>query len=82
MIDFDHRLDEIVQVDGRGLVSLRTALILMPSRVGPLGVLHRDQGKTPAFFDAAQIQALLDHYRPQLEAGNPPGHREAVESDF
>jgi hypothetical protein len=36
MIDFE--LDEIVQMDGKGPVSLRTALVHIPSRVGPLGV--------------------------------------------
>jgi hypothetical protein len=82
MVDFDYDLDEIVQMDGRGAVSLRTALIHMPDRVGPLGVLWRDPGKTPAFFDADQIQALLDQHRPDLEAGNPDGHREADKDDF
>jgi hypothetical protein len=82
MINFNYDLDEIVQVDGKGIVSLRTALIHMPDRVGPMGVLHRGQGKTPAFFDAAQIQALLDRHRAELEAGNPLGHREADEDDF
>jgi hypothetical protein len=82
MITFDYSLDEIVQMEGKGPVSLRTALIHMPDRVGPLGVLWRDAGKIPAFFDAGQIQALLTHYRSRLEAGNPPGHREADEDDF
>jgi hypothetical protein len=50
MIDFDYDLDEMVQMEGTGTVSLRTALINMPDRVGPLGVLYRDAGKTPAFF--------------------------------
>ena len=63
MIDFDYDLDEMVQMEGTGTVSLRTALINMPDRVGPLGVLYRDAGKTPAFFNAEQIQALLDEYR-------------------
>jgi hypothetical protein len=43
--------------------------------------LHRDNGKDPAFFDAAQIQALLDRHRAAL-AGIPMGHREADEDDF
>jgi hypothetical protein len=38
MIDFEYDLDEIVQMDGKGPVSLRTALVHIPSRVGPLGV--------------------------------------------
>jgi hypothetical protein len=82
MISFDYDLDEIVQMDGRGPVSLRTALIHMPERIGPLGILHRDPGKNPAFFDAGQIQALLDRHRAALEAGNPLGHRVADEDDF
>ena len=82
MINFDYDLDEIVQMDGKGPVCLRTALIHMPGRVGPLGVLYREVGKTPAFFDAGQIQALLDRHRKELEAGNPLGHREADEDDF
>ena len=82
MINFEYDLDEIVHVDGIGPVSLGTALIHMPGRVGPFGVLYREQGRTPAFFDAAQIQALLDRHRRDLEAGNPPGHREANEDDF
>jgi hypothetical protein len=82
MITFDYSLDEIVQMDGKGLVSLRRALIHMPDRIGPLGVLWRDVGKLPAFFDAEQIQALVDQHKKELEAGNPPGHREADEDDF
>ena len=81
MINFEYDLDEIVQMDGKGPVSLRAALIHMPKRIGPLGVLHRDNGKDPAFFDAAQIQALLDRHRAAL-AGIPMGHREADEDDF
>jgi hypothetical protein len=80
-IEFQYDLDEIVQMDGIGPVSLRTALKRMPDRIGPLGVLYRDQGKVPALFDAAQIQSLLDRHRAELEAGNPPGHREADEHD-
>ncbi len=82
MINFDYSLDEIVQMDSKGLVSLRTALIHMPDRVGPLGVLYRDVGKIPAFFDAGQIQALIDQHKKELEAGKPIGHREADEDDF
>jgi hypothetical protein len=82
MINFDYDLDEIVQIDGIGLVTLRMALARMPEKVGPLGVLYRGQGKIPALFDAGQIQALLDRHRAELEAGNPPGHREADEDDF
>jgi hypothetical protein len=82
MIEFEYALDEIVQMDGKGMVTLRTALINMPDRVGPLGVLYREKGKTPVLFDAGQIQALLDKHRKELEAGNPPGHREADEGDF
>jgi hypothetical protein len=54
----------------------------MPDPVGPYGVLHREPGKTPAFFDTFQIQALLNRHRSQLNEGNPPGHREADEDDF
>jgi hypothetical protein len=82
MIDFEYDLHEIVQMDGKGPVSLRTALIHMPSRVGPLGVLWREAGKIPSFFNAEQIQALVDQHKAKLEAGNPPGHREADEDDF
>jgi hypothetical protein len=82
MINFDYSLDEIVQMDGKGPVSLRTALIHMPDRVGPLGVLYRDVGKIPALFDAGQIQALINQHKKELEAGNPYGHREADEDDF
>ena len=82
MINFDYDLDEIVQVDGIGLVTLRKALARMPEKVGPLGVLYRGQGKIPALFDAGQIQALLDRHGAELEAGSPPGHREADEDDF
>jgi hypothetical protein len=82
MIDLEYDLDEIVQMDGKGPVSLRTALVHMPSRVGPLGVLYRDVGKIPALFDAGQIQALIDQHKKELEAGNPPGHREDDEDDF
>jgi hypothetical protein len=52
------------------------------SRVGPLGVLWREAGKIPSFFNAEQIQALVDQHQTELEAGNPPGHREADEDDF
>jgi len=82
MINFEYDLDEIVHVDGIGPVSLGTALIHTPGRVGPFGVLYREQGRTPAFFDAPQIQALLDRHRRDLEAGNPSGHREANEDDL
>jgi hypothetical protein len=83
MIDFEYDLHEIVQMDGKGLVSLRTALVRMPSsRVGPLGVLWREAGKIPSFFNAEQIQALFDQHKAKLEAGNPIGHREADEDDF
>ncbi len=58
MIAFECDLHEIVQMDGKGPVSLRTALVHMPSRVGPLGVLLREAGKVPSFFNAEQIQAL------------------------
>jgi hypothetical protein len=44
MINFDYDLDEIVQVDGIGLVTLRKALAHMPEKVGPLGVLTADCG--------------------------------------
>ncbi len=81
-IDFDYNLEEIVQMDGVGLVSLKSALRRMPDRIGPYGVLYRDRGKTPAFFDAAQIEALLLLHRSELSEGNFPGHREADEDDF
>jgi len=82
MLDFEYDLHEIVQMDGKGPVSLRTALIHMPSRVGPLGVLWRDEGKIPSFFNAEQIQALVDQHKAELKAGKPPGHREDDEDDF
>ena len=82
MINFEYDLDEIIHVDGIGPVSQRTALIHMPDRVGSLGVLYREEGKTPAFFDGEQIQELLDRHRRDLEADNPPGQREADEDDF
>jgi hypothetical protein len=82
MISFEYDLDEIVQMDGKGSVALRTALMHMPERVGSPSVLHRDQGKKPAFFDAGQIQALLDRHRVALEAGKPLGHRVSDEDDF
>ena len=73
MIDFEYDLHEIVQMDGKGPVSLRTALVHMPSRLGPLGVLWREAGKIPSFFNAEQIHALVDQHKAKLEAGNPPG---------
>jgi hypothetical protein len=81
-IDFDYDLEEIVQMDGVGPVSLKSALWRMPDPIGPYGVLHRERGKTPAFFDAFRIQALLNRHRSGLNEGNPPGHREADEDDF
>jgi hypothetical protein len=81
-IDFDYDLQEIVQMSGVGLVSLKSALKRIPDRVGPYGVLHRERGKTPAFFDSFQIQTLLNRYRSEFNEGNPPGHREADEDDF
>jgi hypothetical protein len=65
-----------------GAVSLKSALKRMPDPVGPYGVLHREPGKTPAFFDSFQIQTLLNRYRSEFNEGNPPGHREADEDDF
>jgi hypothetical protein len=82
MIDFEYDLHEIVQMDGKGLVSLRTALVDMPSRVGPLGVLWREAGRIPSFFNAEQIQALVDQHKAKLETSNRIGHREADEDDF
>jgi len=61
-IDFEYDLDEMVQMLG-GPISLRTALKRMPDQIGALAVLNRDAGKTPAFFDAAQIEALRDRHR-------------------
>jgi hypothetical protein len=81
-IDFDYDLEEIVNMDGVGLVSLKSALKRMPDRIGVLSMLHRDVGKNPSFFNAAQIEALLARYRSDFTAGNPPGHREADEDDF
>jgi hypothetical protein len=75
-------LGEIVRMDGVGLVSLKSALKRMPDRIGALSMLHRDRGKTPTFFNAAQIEALLARYRSDFEEGNPLGHREADEHDF
>ena len=77
-IDFDHDLHEIVNMDGVGLVSLASALKRMPDRVGVLSMLYRGAGKTPSFFDAAQIEALLARYRSDFTTG----HREADEDDF
>jgi hypothetical protein len=54
----------------------------MPDRIGPHGVLYRDKGKTPAFFDAAQIEALLALHRSELNEGNLPDRRDADEIDF
>jgi hypothetical protein len=81
-IDFDYDLEEIVQMDGVGPVSLKSALTRMPDPIGPYGVLHRARGKTPAFFGTFQIQALLNRHRSELNEGNRPGHREADEDDF
>ena len=81
-IEFDYDLEEIVQMDGVGLISLKSALRRMPDRIGVLSMLHRDAGKNPSFFNAAQIEALLERYRSDFTAGNPPGHREADEDDF
>jgi hypothetical protein len=78
MINFEYSLDEIVQMDGKGSVSLRTALIHMPDRVGPFGVLYRDIGKIPALFDAEQIQTLIDRHKKELEgwqSGRSPRSR-------
>jgi hypothetical protein len=68
-IDFDHDLEEIVQMDGVGPVSLKSALKRMPDRIDILSILYRDVGKRPPFFDAAQIEALLARYRPSLTPG-------------
>jgi hypothetical protein len=81
-VDFDYDLEEIVQMDGVGPISLKSALKRMPDRIGVLSMLHRDAGKNPSFFNAAQIEALLERYRSDFTAGNPPGHREADEDDF
>jgi hypothetical protein len=81
-IDFDYDLEEIVNMDGVGLVSLKSALKRMPDRIGVLSMLHRNVGKNPSFFNAAQIEALLARYRSDFAEGNPPGHREADEDDF
>jgi hypothetical protein len=81
-IEFDYDLEEIVQMAGVGAISLKSALKRMPDPVGRYGVLHRERGKTPAFFDSFQIQALLNRYRSELTEGNPPGHHEADEDDF
>jgi hypothetical protein len=81
-VDFDYDLEEIVQMDGVGPISLKSALKRMPDRIGVLSMLHRDAGKNPSFFNAAQIEALLERYRSDFTAGNPPGHREADEEEF
>jgi hypothetical protein len=81
-IDFNYDLEEIVQMDGVGPVSLKSALKRMPDPVGRYGVFHRELGKTPPFFDTFQIQALLNRHRSEFNEGNPPGHREADEDDF
>jgi transcriptional regulator with XRE-family HTH domain len=80
-IDFQYDLGEIVQMQGVGLLSLKSALSRMPDRIAPTGMLFREMGKEPSFFDAAQIEALLAKHRPELMAGNPDGHREADEHD-
>jgi hypothetical protein len=80
-IGFDYDLEEIVNMDGIGPVSLKSALRRMPDRIGVLSMLH-PVGKSPSFFNAAQIEALLARYRSDFTAGNPPGHREADEDDF
>jgi hypothetical protein len=72
-IDLDYDLDEIVQMAGVGSITLRSALKRMPDPVGRYGVLHRSHGKTPAFFDIFQIQALLNRHRSELNEGNPSG---------
>jgi hypothetical protein len=77
MINFDYDLDEIVQMAGMRSVPLRTALLQMPGRVDPVSMLHRKPGKRPPFFDAGQIQALLDRHLVALQAGKPLGHRVA-----
>jgi hypothetical protein len=65
-IDFDYDLEEIVQMEGVGPVSLGSALKRMPDPVGPYGVLHRERGKTPTFFDSFHIQALLNRHRSRV----------------
>jgi transcriptional regulator with XRE-family HTH domain len=80
-IDFQYNLGEIVQMQGVGLLSLKSALSRMPDRIAATGMLFREMGKEPSFFDAAQIEALLAKHRPELAAGNPDGHREADEHD-
>jgi hypothetical protein len=66
-------------IPGQSPESIPTA---QQGRSNPLSVLHRKAGKNPAFFDAAQIQALLDRHRVALQAGKPLGHRVADEDDF
>ena len=68
-IDFDYDLEEIVQMDGVGPISLKSALKRMSDRIDVLSVLYRDFGKSPPFFDAAQIEALLARCRPDLIEG-------------
>jgi hypothetical protein len=77
-ITFDYSLDETVHMNGKPL-SLRSALEQMPDPVGPYGVLHREDGKTPPLFDTFQIQALLNWHRSELNRGNKPSHRGADE---
>jgi hypothetical protein len=48
-VDFDYDLEEIVQMDGVGPISLKSALKRMPDRIGVLSMLHRDAGKNPSF---------------------------------
>jgi len=80
-IGFDYELSEIVQMQGVGLLSLKSALSRMPDRVAATGMLFREVGKDPSFFDAAQIEALVAKHREELTAGNSDGHREADEMD-
>jgi hypothetical protein len=58
-IDFDYDLEEIVQMDGVGPVSLKSALWRMPDPIGPYGVLHRERGKTPAFSTLSEFKHCL-----------------------
>ena len=79
--DFEYDLEEIVQMQGVGMLRLRSALNRMPDRIAVTAMLFRDIGKAPSFFDGAQIEALLARHRDELNAGNPEGHREADELD-
>ena len=54
-IDFDYDIEEIVQMDGVGPVSLKSALKRMPNHIGVLSMLHRDVG-------ARQLEQIIQFF--------------------